>query len=77
MGNVDECEYTPMQNINREQVITIHANRTNRFCSLTFKASDKDDNLEIEFITFSLTTCTVSLYLSETEKHFVRTLSTM
>ena len=67
MDRTSDCGID-VQNVNRNQVITIHAKSADTMssqgsCSIHFRALDSDAKLQLEFITFSMT-CGVSLYLA-------------
>ena len=66
-----DCGNIDVQNVNRDQVVNIYGRSADvasnqGSCSIHFRALDADAKLQIEFVTYSIKSCDVSLYLAGT-----------
>ncbi|KAL4226149.1 hypothetical protein ACF0H5_014136 [Mactra antiquata] len=68
-SNLD-CSYIGVQDINRDQVITVHGKTTDTGtstqggCTLNFQTRDNDATVKVEFSSFLVSDCGVKLYVS-------------
>lgn len=68
MDRREDCAHIDLQNVGRDETITIYAKTSDTVssqssCSINFKALDTDAKLQIDFVTFSIGSCDISLYV--------------